>query len=338
MRLIGRLAALTVDPVVKRADEAGKSPDSSNPRSQRHIPLIAALVCVIAVSVGPSQAGAATFSNPGSITINDAATASPYPSTVSVAGVGASVLDVNATLSGFSHAFPADVDVMLVGPQGQSVVLMSDVPRDDPVCGGDAVGLILTFDDAAAGPIPLDSALASGTFRPTNNETYVTNCAPAPDVDAFPGPAPSGPYGSTLAVYNGTNPNGTWSLYVLDDGGGDSGSIGNGWSLDITTAPPPPSGPPDTTIARFKVKHKARKASFAFTGSGGSGALSFECKLDKKPFGACTSPAGYKHLRPGKHTFTVRAVDSAAQADPTPASQGFRIPDKKHKRHRRTHH
>ena len=85
---------------------------------------------------------------------------------------------------------------MLVGPQGQSVVLMSDVPRDDPVCGGDAVGLILTFDDAAAGPIPLDSALVSGTFRPTNNETYVTNCAPAPDVDAFPGPAPSSPYGS----------------------------------------------------------------------------------------------------------------------------------------------
>jgi subtilisin-like proprotein convertase family protein len=298
--------------------------------------LIAALLCAIAVSVGPSQAGAATFSNPGAITINDAATASPYPSTISVTGVGASVVDVNGTLSGFSHTFPADVDVMLVGPQGQSVVLMSDVPRDDPVCGSDAAGLVLTFDDAAPGPIPLDSALASGTFRPTNNETYVTNCAPAPDVDAFPVPAPSSPYGSTLAVYNGTDPNGTWSLYVLDDGGGDSGSIGNGWSLDIT-APPPPSGPPDTTITRFKVKHKARKASFSFTGSGGSGALSFECKLDKRSFRVCTSPEGYQHLRPGKHTFAVRAVDAVAQADPTPASQIFRIHKVRHKGHRRIH-
>ncbi len=336
MTLIGWLAEHTVDPVIQSADDAGKSLDSSSTRSQRFILLIAALLCVIAVSVGPSQAGAATFSNPGAITINDAATASPYPSTVSVAGVGASVVDVNATLSGFSHTFPADVDVMLVGPQGQSVVLMADVPRDDPVCGSDAVGLILTFDDAAAGPIPLDSALASGTFRPTNNETYVTNCAPAPDVDAFPGPAPPSPYGSTLAVYNGTNPNGTWSLYVLDDGGGDSGSIGNGWSLDITTAPPPP-GPPDTQITRFKVKHKARKASFSFTGSGGSGALSFECQLDKKSFGVCTSPTWYKHLRPGKHTFAVRAVDAAAQTDPTPASQRFRILKQEHKRHGRIH-
>ena len=101
--------------------------------------------------------------------------------------------------------------------------------------------------------------------------------------------------------------------------------------------PLPPPGPPDTTITRFKVKHKARRARFIFTGSGGNGALSFQCKLDKKPFGVCTSPKRYKNLPPGKHKFAVRAVDAAGQIDSTPASQRFRIPKKKHKRHKKIH-
>jgi hypothetical protein len=46
-------------------------------------------------------------------------------------------------------------------------------------------------------------------------------------------------------VFNGTNPNGTWELYVIDDTGADGGQISNGWSLQIST-------PPDTTAPRVK--------------------------------------------------------------------------------------
>jgi len=123
------------------------------------------------------------------------------------------------TLKGLSHTWPDDLDVLLVGPGGQKVLLMSDAGA-----GNDINNVTLTFDDAAASNLPDNSAIGSGTYKPTD---FVTG-------DTFPSPAPAGPYGTALSVFNGLNPNGTWSLYVLDDEAGDSGSIAGGWSLDFT--------------------------------------------------------------------------------------------------------
>lgn len=41
-----------------------------------------------------------------------------------------------------------------------------------------------------------------------------------------------------MSLFNGKNPNGTWSLYVMDDHFMDVGSIDGGWSLSITTSSP----------------------------------------------------------------------------------------------------
>ena len=49
---------------------------------------------------------------------------------------------------------------------------------------------------------------------------------------------PPAPYGSTLSVLNGGNPNGTWQLFVLDDTPLNTGIISNGWILNLTTANP----------------------------------------------------------------------------------------------------
>ncbi|MBX7187700.1 MAG: hypothetical protein K1Y01_21340 [Vicinamibacteria bacterium] len=165
---------------------------------------------------------ASSYANSSAISINSAATpdkASPYPSTIVVPALPGRVSKVTATLTGFSHAWPQDVDVILVGPQGQKVLLMSDVGGSSPVAG-----LSLTFDDTA---LPLTSAaLMSGTYRPTDvNDTEGS--------DTFASPAPAGPYSSFLSVFNGAAPNGNWSLYVMDDVGGLSGSI-LGWSITIT--------------------------------------------------------------------------------------------------------
>jgi uncharacterized delta-60 repeat protein/uncharacterized repeat protein (TIGR01451 family) len=176
-----------------------------------------------------------TFANSGAITINDDAPASPYPSTIDVANMGGTITKVSVTLSNFSHAWPNDVDILLVGPNGQRVTLMSDAGTNIAVSN-----LQLTFSDTATIPVPLASALQSRTYLPANYAAPGLNTAdrflpPAPQIDPVNDPFP---YTNTaLSVFNGTSPNGTWSLFVMDDTASQNGSIA-GWSLLIQTSDP----------------------------------------------------------------------------------------------------
>lgn len=127
--------------------------------------------------------------------------------------------------------------MLLVAPGGENTILMADVGGpDDPIVGGpgngDVTGIELTFDDDSAPSLPDGGPLASGTFTPTVG-TGILGCA-APT--SFPLDAPGGPYGSSLSVFDGTSPNGIWSLYVIDDSFEDVGSIHGGWILDISAA------------------------------------------------------------------------------------------------------
>ena len=157
--------------------------------------------------------------NPTLISIPDSGIGSLYPSKIPVAGLPSNPSKVTVTLQGLSHTYPDDLDILLVGPGGQKVLLMSDTGG-----GTDINNVTLTFDDAAASNLPDASAIVSGTYKPTDFATG----------DTFPGPAPVGPYGTVLSVFNGLNPNGTWSLYVLDDEANDSGSVAGGWSIKFT--------------------------------------------------------------------------------------------------------
>ena len=141
---------------------------------------------------------------------------SPYPSQVEVIGLG-TLTDVDVSFERFYSAFAEDTDVMLVGPRGQQVVLMSDA-------GGqaDAFGAHLRFDDEASRPFPRRGIVA-GTYRPTDYED------PAGD-DFAPGPVSVG--NTSLAVFDGTDPNGTWSLYAVDDYAAAYSRI-EGWSLHL---------------------------------------------------------------------------------------------------------
>ena len=74
---------------------------------------------------------------------------------------------------------------------------------------------------------------------------------------------------------------------------------------------------PNTKLTKKpRKKTVERNARFAFvsdqTGS------TFQCKLDRKPFRSCRSPFK-RAVKPGRHTFEVRAIDPQGLPDLTPA-------------------
>jgi hypothetical protein len=83
-----------------------------------------------------------------------------------------------------------------------------------------------------------------------------------------------------------------------------------------------PKSPPETTITKGPKKTRKTRPRFKFTSNeAGAG---FQCKLDKRPFTACTSPFTTPKLRPGKHKLQVRAVGSGG-TDATAAVRKFRV-------------
>jgi subtilisin-like proprotein convertase family protein len=145
--------------------------------------------------------------------------ASPYPSTISVT-TGTHVCGARVQLNSLTHYFPDDMDVLLASPAGPNLILMSDV-------GGlsDITGVNLTLTDTA-GAMPDEGPLGSGTFRPTN--------ASGTGTEGWPSPAPAPGAGTALSVFTGTDPRGTWSLFITDDEPQDGGSMG-GWCLELAS-------------------------------------------------------------------------------------------------------
>ena len=110
-----------------------------------------------------------TFASTNRITINDLAAASPYPSTISVSGVGGLVVKATVTLTNLTHASSRDISALVVSPTDKSTLLMS-------WAGG--VNLVkaatLTFDDASTNSLPYSTPITTGTNKPTSYLTPIT--------------------------------------------------------------------------------------------------------------------------------------------------------------------
>ncbi len=246
-----------------------------------------------------------TFSNAATITIPSvpSGNASPYPSPISVSGMPMSITSVSVTLNSFSHSFPEDVDVCLVGPQGQNVMLMSDVSNTG------VTNVTLNISDSASNAFTNGSLVSNSTlsFRPTNLPP--TTSPP----DDFPAPGPGvGPYGTALSLFNGTNPNGTWSLFVVDSFAPDGGSI-LGWSITITS-----SG--------FNTSSSVTLGSGSLTAGGANTSTTFNGTISGT--GGNFTKAGTGTLTLGgtnSHTGVTTVNNGALKVNGTTASSSFTV-------------
>lgn len=153
----------------------------------------------------PPAAPVADFAGDGgSIPDNTAAGRS---SAVDVAGLGARLLAVRATVS-ITHPNAAHLDLFLTSPAGTRIDLATDV-------GTGLADLYqgTTFDDGA------DSAVSDVQLPPSG--------------EALGAVIPEGALGAFL----GDDPNGTWTLTVVDDTGGTTGTL-DGWTLHLTAVAP----------------------------------------------------------------------------------------------------
>lgn len=183
------------------------------------------------------------FSNPAPITPADRASnnagtnpgipTTNYPSVINVSGLTGVVTKVTVTFA-ITSTFPDDLDILLVGPTGAMSLVMSDAGGS-----GDHNNITYTFDQTAAAPMPNDptAVVPSGTFQPSNYAGALTATEPSGQ-DNFPTAGGLMSYPTNFAIFNGTNPNGEWKLYVVDDQVIDTNSLPSGWSIDIQSAIP----------------------------------------------------------------------------------------------------
>jgi subtilisin-like proprotein convertase family protein len=248
--------------------------------------------------IGAGAAAGATGApaQPGVIVIPPLGVATPYPSTLAVSGLPNGILDVNVTLNGLSHSYPADLEIMVVGPAGQHVVLLNDAGADE-----DVTDITVTFDDEAAGKAP-QAPLVTGSYQPSDYTPANTMTTPAPSTATA---------AASLATFDGTNPNGNWTLYVEDQTDGDSGVIARGWSLALTTADPPAAPVISAPVSG------SRDQDGAFTVAGSAPAATTVKVYDGAALAATTTASAsgtwttaLSGVPNGSHTFTATSTDA----------------------------
>jgi subtilisin-like proprotein convertase family protein len=174
--------------------------------------LLFVLFGVLALSLVHQQAFAQpcaplTFTNSTALAIPDNSTRT---TTIVVSGAPNVIMDLDV-VTFLTHTWNADMDIILTSPAGTAVSLTTDN-------GG-------SNDNVFNGTVWTDNAGA------TNSPGAITEVTFANGVVETPLAPEEG-----LAAFNGENPNGTWTLTLIDQATGDPGNLSQ-WSLVILARP-----------------------------------------------------------------------------------------------------
>lgn len=235
--------------------------------------VISSLFVVLVIG---SSAFAATFTNSTPITISTIGTpnGAPYPSPITVSGLTGNITQVKVTINGFSHTWADDIGMVIVGPTGAAFGLQSGAgDANDP--GTQISGVTYTFADSGTSSLPDNAGWSAGTYKPSVYYSDPLDTFPAPGPGAtWNNPGPAGGGSATFAsVYNGTNPNGTWNLFVKDFVAGDGGQLAGGWTIEITTNAGPTA--PPQNIIDFNGDAKTDWSVVRNTGGGANGQITW---------------------------------------------------------------
>ena len=147
-----------------------------------------------------------------------------YPATIRVRGEPTNGLSrVEVVLRNLRHAYPADLDILLVSPSGAKIMLMSDAGSSFVVTNA-----TLVFHPNWEGyPAPPESSAI-----PSNQESHYRASNYGEQESQLPG-APPGPYSDDLdlLLLTDPSPNGVWKLYIYDDKTSHTGIVQDSWTL-----------------------------------------------------------------------------------------------------------
>jgi large repetitive protein len=109
----------------------------------------------------------------------------------------------------------------------------------------------------------------------------------------------------------------TFEVRAIDAAGNiDPTPASYAWTID--------AGAPETTILTAP-SNPTNDPTADFTFMGSQPSVTFQCSVDGGAFVACTTPFATQPLTDGPHTFAVRAIDTMARVDPTPATYSWTL-------------
>lgn len=175
----------------------------------------------------------ATFMTAGGAFAND----TPTPFTTVVSGLSGTVTGLTVKIDGLTHPDFLFLHFLLVAPDGQSNLLLLD---------RSGTGVAITNENYLFTDFPDLLFPADFTpLRPVAPAGFMTG-------SDFGLPSLQLHYGSSeslAAAFSGVNPNGTWTLYVLDDNNGNPGGSFTDWQLKIIDNTPATLTTPVTHVA-----------------------------------------------------------------------------------------